>query len=124
MQLDYPGESGKLCDHLLKVESASGIRDPLLDSLDIITDDIEYLYVYFWDIRNSIGGSGFGPAPISATELKAWSEITGNKLATWEVNILREMDREYMKYVAEENDKKAKRQKANAAARSNVKHGR
>ena len=53
-----------------------------------------------WDLFNEIaqtrGSSGFGPLPISALEIKAWSELKQFPISPWEFDLLRRLDQAYL----------------------------
>ena len=82
---------------MLQVYNASGMYDPRLD-LPLIPRELEYLMGWFWEIRNAIGGNGFGANPISFCEMKAWCELTSIELTPWEVSVLRKLDTEFIRF--------------------------
>jgi hypothetical protein len=65
--------------------------------LPFVPRELEYLMGWFWEIRNAVGGNGFGANPISFCEMKAWTELTNIELTPWEVLVLRRMDNEFLK---------------------------
>ena len=95
--MDTPNDDGiTLRERLLQVYNSNGAYDKRLD-LPLIPFELEYLMGWFWDIRNAIGGNGFGANPISFSEMKAWCELNGIVLSPWEVSLLRKMDTEFIK---------------------------
>jgi hypothetical protein len=47
---------------------------------------------------SSSRSAGFsGPNPISYEEIKAWKELTDTVLLAWEVDLIRDLDRVYMR---------------------------
>lgn len=40
-----------------------------------------------------------GPSALSYLEIKAWSDLMGNTLSPWEVDIIKQIDAIYMKVV-------------------------
>jgi hypothetical protein len=70
--------------------------------------EIPYAGQRVWDIflrlHESRGGGGFGPSPISYEAMEAFSVITGEVLRTWEIEIVRVLDREWMKAVTSKSD--------------------
>lgn len=54
----------------------------------------------FLRLHEGRGGGDFGPAPISYKAMEAFSAITGEPLRPWEVEIIRALDREWMKATA------------------------
>lgn len=57
--------------------------------------ELTYLMEYFLELNETRGSNGFGPNPITYGEVEAWSRLTGIGLQTWEVAVLRQLDREY-----------------------------
>jgi len=79
--LDYPrkGISGTWRDDYLGFEASRGVRHPLLDEAE---PPAEAFFV--WDLYwTRLRVSGF-----SLQELQAYQEITGEKLTTWELDLL------------------------------------
>ena len=52
-------------------------------------------------------GGGLGPAPITYESMEAFSAITGERLRPWEIEIIRALDREWLKGVAAKADGEA-----------------
>ena len=104
----YPDEDGRTNnDRYIKIEEDTGLY-PGPDL--IIPYDAIYLWEYFIELSTSRSG-GFGPAPITYVELKAWSDLTGIVPAAWEVSIIKKMDSKYLEIVNELDKKKAKKKK-------------
>ncbi|WP_396190714.1 hypothetical protein [Flavobacterium sp.] len=55
----------------------------------------QYLASYWFEL-GLIGSGAMGPVAISATELLAWQQGSGNDLTPWEFKTLREMSRAYI----------------------------
>lgn len=53
----------------------------------------------FLRLHEGRGGGGFGPSPITYEAMEAFSAITGEPLRPWEVDIIRALDREWLKIV-------------------------
>ena len=62
-----------------------------------------YLWQWYMEIAAARGGSGFGPNPLSFTEIEAWSRLTGNRPGPWETGTLRAFDDAFFR-IREEND--------------------
>jgi len=52
---------------------------------------------WFWEIRNAVGGSGFGANPISFTEIKSWCDLNEIILSPWELYIIKRLDLEFLR---------------------------
>lgn len=61
--------------------------------LDVPELPKEGAHVWEWFLELHSARSG----PISFTEIKAWSELTGSLIEPWEVRAIKEMDIEYLK---------------------------
>lgn len=71
---------------------------------------IEYLYNWFSRLSNRRGG-GFGPAPLSFTELDNFFRLIGIEPQPWEVETLEALDNLWLKTSAEDEKKKLKKDK-------------
>ena len=105
-----PNEQGVTkYEHLEQVEKQTG-RSPL--ELESITEPPEpFLYIWHWffELHGARQAGGFGPNPISYSEIKAWCEAMNIFITPWEIAVIKAMDREYMQSTSE-NRKKDKRQ--------------
>jgi hypothetical protein len=54
--------------------------------------ELAYLYYWFSSISAGRSSNGFGPNSLSATEILAWSQMTGHRLTPWEFDLIRELD--------------------------------
>ena len=54
--------------------------------------EAERLWGYFLELHNARGSSGFGPLPISYTEIEAWTRLCNVPLEPWEVRAIRLTD--------------------------------
>lgn len=78
-------------------EKAGGVDEPQLSPA------LEHLWKWFNELKETRDG-GFGPNPISHREIKAWAHNTCSDPNPWEVNMLRKIDREWMKFVTAKKD--------------------
>ena len=53
----------------------------------------------FLRLHEGRAGGGFGPAPITYEAMEAFSAITGEPLRPWEIDIIRALEREWLKIV-------------------------
>jgi hypothetical protein len=85
-----------LRDHLESVYRQTDIMDPQLVPVEC-PSCILYLWEYFCELSGGRQMSEAGPGPISYREIKAWSDMTGNALAPWEVETVKRIDAVYLK---------------------------
>lgn len=50
---------------------------------------------YFFEI-GPLMSAGFGPGPITHTEINAWQELLGIELSPWEFRLIRRLSLEYL----------------------------
>lgn len=65
----------------------------------------------FIDLHSSRGSNGFGINPISYQEIKAYSDLYSLPLDIWEIELIKGIDRVYMKVQSEESERKSKSKK-------------
>ena len=64
---------------------------------------LSYLWNHFAMLHRTRGSNGFGPNPISWSEMKAYVEMTGSRLEPWEVEAIRQLDEEFLTSMVEEH---------------------
>ena len=72
--------------------------------------DLQYLWEWFTCLSSTRGG-GWGPSPITYTEIKAWAELLNIYPSPWEVGMLKVMDNKYLNVVNKLEQKKIKKKK-------------
>jgi hypothetical protein len=97
-------DGATLRKHLESVEAQTGKRPAQLDGPEFPTG-VEYLWEWYWQLRRHNGGNGFGPGPISWSEIDAWARRTGADPAPWELEVISELDAAYLKQQAVERKK-------------------
>ena len=85
--------------------SSGAPRDPLLDKEILIPVEVQHLFELFWKLRGGIGGSGFGPNPISQLEILCFMQNSGVTLSPGDIEVLQKLDRVYMEYSAKMQEK-------------------
>lgn len=95
-----------LRQHLTKVWDDTGIRPPELYDEPECPSAVQHLIPWFWDLHSGRGSTGFGPAPISYAEIKAWMDLKGEQLMPIEVSALKILDREYLAFYSKKYGKK------------------
>lgn len=58
----------------------------------------------FLRLHEARGAGGFGPAPITLSDMDAFQRLSGELLRPWEVEIIRTLDREVLTWAARKND--------------------
>jgi hypothetical protein len=100
-RLDRPGDDGvPLRSKLEQVAAATGKRPPELDGPEF-PEAWDHLMTWFLDLGLGRTSSGFGPNPLTWADFQAWSQLTGIVLRPVEVQLLRVLDRAYLKAMAE-----------------------
>jgi hypothetical protein len=61
---------------------------------------LNYLWSWFCDLSGGRGYAEFGPLPLSYSEIQAWAALTKNEPTAWEVNVLKQIDREFLSEAA------------------------
>ena len=91
------GEGGTLRDHLEQVEKSTGgrVRPPELDLPDL-PDPVAHVWEWFADLHRARGSNGFGPNPLTYSEMAAWARLTGADPGPWEVALLKHLDGVYL----------------------------
>ena len=67
---------------------------------------MQFLFELFWKLRSGIGGSGFGPNPISHMEIMAWGSNMGVVLSPFEIDTIKKMDNVYLDFANRQAEKK------------------
>lgn len=68
----------------------------------------DYLWRWFLELHGGRTSNGFGVNPIGWLELDAWSRLTGRRLAGWEVQAIRDLDRAFLQEHQRANGERAK----------------
>ncbi len=76
--------------------NGSGIQPPLLRDEPELNRLVAYLWRWFSELHACRSNTGFGPNPIGWRDLLDWQEVTGNKLAQWEILAIRTIDSAYL----------------------------
>ena len=80
-------------EHLEQVERSTGRQ--VLPAVEIPPEG-EHIWQWFWQLSSKRGG-GFGPGPLTYTEIQAWIGTTGTIVRPYEIDILNDMDGAYMR---------------------------
>lgn len=61
-----------------------------------------YLWNYFQDLHSGRPSNGFGPSRLPRSEIRAWEETEGFRLAPWEVRAIVRLDQEWFAAACEQ----------------------
>jgi hypothetical protein len=80
-----------------------GIEFEVTDDSDpgIPPPGFDYIWTVFLDL-SAARQVGFGPCPIAYRDILAWSQLTGVKLKTWEVEFISRLDSLWLKVISEQ----------------------
>lgn len=77
-------------EQLLSVQQQTGITPK---ELDVPQCPTSMVYILNWFYELSSGRqNGMGLNPISWQDIRAWQEVTGERLALWELNAIKRLD--------------------------------
>lgn len=94
--MDKRGKEGTtLRQDLISVQRQTGRAPKQLIGPEL-PKHLEYLWGWFNDLDHARGGSGFGPSPISYSELLAWTTLSGIRPQSWEIRAIRLLDTLYL----------------------------
>lgn len=62
-----------------------------------------YLWNWFLDLNAGRGGTGFGPSPLSFTEINSWASLNGLRLSRFELDCIKALDLLYLTQAAEKS---------------------
>lgn len=93
-----------LRDHLQAVERATGRRPEDLNGPELHAAGA-YLWEWFLDLHSERLSSGYGPQPITSTQIRDWVALTGYDPDSWDVSVIKALDRCYRNAAAEQQAK-------------------
>ena len=83
-------------EHLKVVEQQTG-KTPLPLIAPDFPEVLDYLWEIFIKLSNTRGQGFDDPLPITYSEIKSWSEMTGTEIYPWEVDAVKRLDAVYVK---------------------------
>lgn len=108
MSRKVKGSKGKATelDHLEQVAKQLGkqvedIRE--FNESAIFPDAASHIWSTFLELHEGRTYGMSGPNPISYDIIKAWCDLTGVALGTWELEIIKSLDNLWIKSIGEEN---------------------
>ena len=88
-------DGAALRDHLEIVHRQTGKLPPQLESVDIPCV-VVYLWQWFCELSGGRGYAEYGPLPLTYSEILAWAQLTGTEPTSWEVDVLKTIDRAFI----------------------------
>lgn len=92
-------DGATLRDHLATVYKQTGRPPKELEGPDIAEWAL-YLWEWFRELSAGRGSTGFGPAPLTYSEIKAWMDMKKITIEPWELTILKRLDSVYLTQTA------------------------
>lgn len=83
-------------DHLEQVYKQTGIKPKELENDNDFPSILSHVWSAFVHISNGRSSGFSGPNPIQYSEIKAWCELTGTPLSSWNVEIIKLLDAKYI----------------------------
>lgn len=77
--------------------------NPLVEDVDA-PHELEHLLAAFFELNSGRGSNGFGPSPLTFTEIESWTRLRQFPLTAWEVDVIKKLDAVFL----EDHAKKAK----------------
>lgn len=71
---------------------AKGIEEEEPPHWALFPRNLEYLWAWFIELRAASGSNGFGPNPVSHTEIASWAMLRRLPISPWEVGVIRRLD--------------------------------
>lgn len=96
---------GTVRDSYVAIERVTGVTPPQLMPPPAPPAG-RHLLDWFNELSASRSGNGYGPNPISYSELLAWARLTHRRPSPGEIAILRRLDEEVIRHAAAEADKR------------------
>jgi len=93
-------------EHLEAIEARTGKRPTELDEAEI-PDQLAHVWNWFTQLNAARSGNGYGPNPISYTEIASWASLTGAAPTSFEVLLIRAIDALCMAEANREQKRKA-----------------
>jgi len=57
-----------------------------------VPSELAHVWVWFLELNAARGGNGYGPNPISYSEIAAWGKLMGERVRRHEARLLRQLD--------------------------------
>lgn len=60
-------------------------------------EELAHLWMIYCELRNTTGGTGFGPRSIDFSELFAYQMVRGIQFEPWETDLILDLDQIYLR---------------------------
>lgn len=95
--LDVKGKDGSTKrDHLMIVAETTNTVPIELQDLPELPESATHIWEWFLDLNGARHITEMGQSPLSFLDIEAWSRLTKNSLAVWEVKALKAIDRAFL----------------------------
>lgn len=85
-----------LREHLASLHRQTGVLPDDLANAPDLPSGCEHLWADFIALHECRGSSGFGPLRIGYRDIQAWQDVTGIRLADWQLTCIRRADVAFM----------------------------
>jgi hypothetical protein len=85
--------NGALSEHLKSIRKQKGLPERKAPPL---RSEFYHIWNIFAELNHCRGSTGFGPAPISYTDIAAYGKLMGVDLTPFEVRAIRSLDNVYL----------------------------
>ena len=100
------------------VARMTGVVPEELKNASTLPPIAKQAWEFFLKLNSRRSSNGYGPLPISYTEIKAFCDLEGVQLEQWELYLILEMDNVAMNSFAKSQEKRRKQEEAKAKAKS------
>ena len=95
--LSKPDQNGVTArEHLEQVERQTGRRPRELEGPEF-PDLVSYLWSAFLSLSSCRGSTQYGGAPLTATDIKDWQEVSGQYLSARDFEAIKRLDALYLR---------------------------
>ena len=96
-EFDIKGEDGSTKRQHLQIVANATKKVPVeLQDQPELPESVQHVWDWFLDLNSGRTASVAGLNVISYSEIKAWAELRNEKLAVWEVNAIKDLDRAFL----------------------------
>lgn len=107
--------------HMRQAAAARGLDLGVQTTPPDLPDALEHLWEWFLDLHGARQASSAGPLPFPYGAILDYAKATGKVIWTWEVKVLKAMDREYLAVIAESQAERRARKDREARSKARPK---
>jgi hypothetical protein len=93
------GDGVSLGEHLHALWRQTGVKPAQLE-IQEFPELFRPLWEGFVELCHARSSHGFGPNPLSFSEIKAWDDLTGAGLSPFDTKIIKQLDRVFLSHQA------------------------